>query len=145
MPLEPVNLYEYEARAKQVLPHNVWDFPAGGSMDEVTMRRNRSAFEAIALRPRFLWDVSQRDLTTTVLGSEISMPLMIAPASTQMMAHPEGEVATIRAAGMSGTLMMLSIGSNRRHGGGGRGGHRPGLVYADSSAEGPDGKPGPPG
>ena len=112
MRLDPINLFDYEARAKQGLPHDNWDFIDAGAMDEVTTRRNRSAFEEISLRPRFLRDVSERKLSTTVLGTEISMPIMIAPTGGHMNAHPEGEVATVRGAGMSNTLMMLSTSSN---------------------------------
>ena len=112
MRLDPINLYDYEARAKQVLPHNAWDFIDAGAMDEFTTRRNRTAFEALTLRPRFLRDVSNRDISTTVLGQKISMPVMIAPAGSHMMAHPEGELATARGAGMSDTLMLLSTSSN---------------------------------
>ncbi len=112
MRLDPINLYDYEARAKQVLPHNAWDFIDAGAMDEFTTRRNRSAFEALTLRPRFLRDVSNRDISTTVLGQKISMPVMISPAGSHMIAHPEGELATARGAGMSDTLMLLSTSSN---------------------------------
>jgi isopentenyl diphosphate isomerase/L-lactate dehydrogenase-like FMN-dependent dehydrogenase len=52
MRLEPINLYDYEARAKPVLPHNVWDFIDAGAMDEANTLRNRTAFEALTLRPR---------------------------------------------------------------------------------------------
>ena len=112
MRLDPINLYDYEARAKQVLPHDIWDFIEGGSMDEFTTRRNRSAFEALTLRPRFLRDISHRDISTTVLGERISLPVMICPAGSHMIAHPEGEVATAQGTGMSNTLMMLSTFSN---------------------------------
>ena len=112
MTMEPINLYDYEARAKQALPHNNWEFIEAGSMDEFTTRRNRSAFEQLTLRPRFLRDVSERNLSTTVLGQEISMPVMVSPAGSHMLAHPEGEVATARGAGRSDTLMMLSTSSN---------------------------------
>ncbi len=112
MRLDPINLYDYEAMAKQVLPHNDWDTIDAGAMDMFTTRRNRSAFEALTLRPRFLRDISQRDISTTVLGEEISLPVMIAPAGSHMKAHPEGELATARGAGMSNTLMMLSTSSN---------------------------------
>ena len=112
MRLDPINLYDYEARAKQVLPHNIWDFIEGGAMDEVTTRRNRSAFEDLTLRPRFLRDISHREISTTVLGQPISMPVMISPAGAHMIAHPEGEVATARGAGMSDTMMLLSTSSN---------------------------------
>ena len=109
---DPINLYDYEARAKLVLPHNNWEFIEAGSMDEFTTRRNRSAFEDLKLRPRFLRDVQERKISTTVLGQEISMPVMVAPAGSHMIAHPDGEVGTARGAGMSNTLMMLSTSSN---------------------------------
>ena len=112
MSLDPINLYDYEARAKLTLPHNNWEFIEAGAMDEFTTRRNRSAFEDLTLRPRFLRDITERDISTTVLGTEISMPVMVAPAGSHMMAHPEGEAATARGAGMSNTLMMLSTSSN---------------------------------
>ena len=109
---DPINLYDYESRAKLVLPHNNWEFIEAGAMDEYTTRRNRSAFEDLRLRPRFMRDVSERNISTTVLGQEISMPVMVAPAGSHMLAHPDGEVATARGTGMSDTLMMLSTSSN---------------------------------
>ena len=109
---DPINLYDYEARAKLVLPHNNWEFIEAGSMDEFTTRRNRSAFEDLKLRPRFLRDVQERKISTTVLGQEISMPVMVAPAGSHMLAHPDGEVGTAQGAGRSDTLMMLSTSSN---------------------------------
>src|SRR4029434_7556787 len=112
MHVDPINLYEYEARAQQVLPHDYWDFIAGGSKDELTTRRNRTAFDAISLRPRFLRDVTERKLATTVLGTPISFPVMICPAGGHKIAHPEGECATAQGAGMSNTLMMLSTSSH---------------------------------
>jgi len=109
---DPINLYDYEERAKLTLPHNDWDTIDAGAMDMFTTRRNRTAFEALTLRPRFLRTVEERNLSTTVLGEKISMPVVIAPAGSHMRAHPEGEVATARGAGMSDTLMMLSTSSN---------------------------------
>ena len=112
MRLDPINLYDYEERAKLVLPHNAWDAIDAGAMDEFTTRRNRTAFEALTLRPRFLRDISERDISTTVLGERISLPVMLAPAGSHMRAHQDGELATVRGAGMSDTLMMLSTSSN---------------------------------
>ena len=112
MRLDPINLYDYEARAKQVLPHNMWEYIERGAMDGFTTRRNRTAFEDLTLRPRFLRDISHRDISTTVLGEPISLPVMVCPAGAHMMAHPEGEVATAKGAGMSDTLMMLSNSSS---------------------------------
>ena len=112
MRLDPINLYDYEARAKQLLSHNTWDFIDAGAMDQSTTLRNRTAFEVLTLRPRFLRDISERSISTTVLGTEISLPVMIAPAGSHMLAHPDGELATARGAGMSNTLMLLSTASN---------------------------------
>ena len=109
---DPINLYEYEARARQVLPHNYWEFIEAGAMDEFTTARNRSAFEALTLRPRFMRDVTERKISTTVLGTDISFPVMISPAEGHTIAHPEGECATARGAGMSNTLMMCSTTSS---------------------------------
>jgi isopentenyl diphosphate isomerase/L-lactate dehydrogenase-like FMN-dependent dehydrogenase len=111
MRLDPISLYDYEARAQQMLPHDYWDFISGGSKDELTTQRNRSAFDAISLRPRLLRDVTERQLATTVLGTPISFPVMISPTGGHKVAHPEGEGATARGAGMSQTLMMLSTSS----------------------------------
>ena len=77
----------------------------------ITTGRNREAFESILLKPRFLRDVSKRDLSTTVLGKEISFPVMLAPAGGQTFVHPDGELAAARAAGAAGTIMGLSTSS----------------------------------
>ena len=112
MQLDPINLYEFEARARGLLPRHIWDFIEAGNGEEITTRRNRAALDAVALRPRFLVDVRSRDTSTTVLGSKISFPVMIAPAGEQGIAHPEGELATARAAGGAGTIMALSNNAN---------------------------------
>ena len=112
MRMDPINLYEYEARARQVLPHNLWEFIEAGAMDELTTARNRSAFEALTLRPRFMRDVTERKISTSVLGADISLPVMISPAEGHTHAHPEGECATARGAGMSKTLMICSTTSS---------------------------------
>ena len=112
MSLDPINLYDYEERARMVIPHNDWDTIEAGAMDMFTTRRNRTAFEALTLRPRFLRDIGDVDISTTMLGEEISLPVFICPAGSHLKAHPDGELATVRGAGMSNTLMMLSTGSN---------------------------------
>ena len=112
MRLEPINLYDYEARAKTLLSHNNWEFIEAGAMDEITTARNRSAFEDITLRPRFLIDPTERKIATTVLGEAISFPVMISPTDGHGLAHPEAECATARGAGMSKTLMMCSTSSH---------------------------------
>ena len=111
MNVGPVNLFEYEALAKERLPKDEYDFIAGGAMDEITLRRTRAAFDSIMLRPRMLVDISQRDLSTTVLGQRIEFPVMLDPAGNHGRAHPEAELAAARAAGSMGTVMILSSGS----------------------------------
>lgn len=111
--MEPVNIREYEARAKASMDPAAWDFYYGGSDDEVTLRANRTAFERIRLRPRMLVDVSVCDLRTTVQGSAVSMPILVAPTAFHCLAHPEGECATAEAAGAADTLMVASTVSNR--------------------------------
>jgi len=70
-------------------------------------------FDAILLRPRMMVDISQRDLRTTVLGQEIRFPIMLDPAGNHAAAHPEGELASARAAGAAGTILVLSAQSSR--------------------------------
>jgi 4-hydroxymandelate oxidase len=85
-----------------------WDFYHGGSDDEVTLRDSRAAYERIRLRPRVLVDVSHCDTSTTVLGTPVSMPILVAPMALHCLAHPEGECATAQGAGVAGTLMIAS-------------------------------------
>ena len=112
MTLEPINLFDFEARAQQILPPHVWGFIASGAFDEVTVRRNRTAFDMVALRPRFMVDLENRDLSTTVLGQKISLPVMIAPAGGYKMVNAEAELAAARAAGGAGTIMAMSSSGN---------------------------------
>lgn len=107
-----INLYDYEAAARQRLPAMAYDYYASGALDEITLRENHAAYDRIALRYRVLRDVSQRDLSTTVLGQRVSMPILIAPTAFHGMANPEGELATARAAGAARTIMVLSTLSN---------------------------------
>ena len=111
METNPVNLFEYEALAKKHLPRTRYDYIAGGATDEITLRRTRAVFDSIMLRPRMLVDIGQRELTTTVLGEKISFPVMLDPSGDHARAHPEGELATVRAAGSVGTIMIVSVGS----------------------------------
>jgi 4-hydroxymandelate oxidase len=103
-----VNVFDYEELARQKLSRPFFDYVAGGADDEVTLHRNREAFERIELRPRALMDVSNVDLSTTVLGREVTMPVLLAPVALQRLAHSEGEVASARAAAKAGTIMALS-------------------------------------
>ena len=108
-----INVHDYEAAAQARIEPGAWDYYQGGSDDEVTLRANRNAFERIRLRPRMLVDVQHPDMHTTVLGTPVSMPILVAPSAYHRLAHSEGECATVRGAGMAGTLMTASSFSNR--------------------------------
>src|SRR6266487_1656879 len=108
--MDPVNVFDYEALARTKMDPAHWDYIQGGSDDEVTLRSNRASLECIRLRPRVLVDVSANVLNTrtSVLGTPVSMPLMVAPMALHCLAHPEGECATAQAAGRANTLMIAS-------------------------------------
>ena len=106
--MELVNVLDYEAAAAATLGPGPLGYFAGGAGDEVTLRENVAAYGRYLLRPRVLVDVGQCATTTTVLGREIAMPLLVAPVAFQRLAHPDGEVATARAALAAGTIMCLS-------------------------------------
>ncbi|CAN6236290.1 unnamed protein product [Urochloa humidicola] len=102
------NVSDYEELAKQKLSKMVFDFYASGAEDQWTLRENREAFSRILFRPRVLIDVSRINMSMSVLGYNISMPIMVAPTALHKLAHSEGEVASARAAAAAGTIMMLS-------------------------------------
>ncbi len=104
----PINLSDIEQLALARLPRGTADYFAGAAEDEVTLRANRTAFESLFLRPRCLVDVSRISTATTVLGTPVDLPVLIAPTGFQQLAHPEGELATARAASAAGTVMILS-------------------------------------
>ncbi|XWK90010.1 MAG: alpha-hydroxy acid oxidase [Phormidium sp.] len=108
MSVKLINLFEYEPLAQARLSPMAFDYYASGAWDEVTLKDNRAAFNRYKLRPRMLVDVSHRDLSTTILGQKLAMPILIAPMAFQCLAHPEGEVATACAARELGTIMVLS-------------------------------------
>ena len=101
-----------EAQARGRMPRTSWDYYASGADDERCLRRNVEAFDRVSLHPRVLVDVTQRALATTVLGQPLAMPLGVAPMAFQRLAHAEGELAAVRAAGAAGALFVLSTLAN---------------------------------
>ncbi|PSS18126.1 Peroxisomal (S)-2-hydroxy-acid oxidase [Actinidia chinensis var. chinensis] len=108
---EPVNIKEFQELARKSLPKMYFDFINGGAEDQHTLRENVAAFRSITMRPRILVDVSRIDMSTTILGYHTSSPIMIGPTSMHKFAHPEGEIATARAAAACNTIMVLSCSS----------------------------------
>jgi isopentenyl diphosphate isomerase/L-lactate dehydrogenase-like FMN-dependent dehydrogenase len=106
--MTPLNVWEYERLAWEVLEAGAHGYYAGGADDELTLRENVDAFRRLQLRPRMLVDVEAATTRTTVLGEEIALPVLVAPVAFQRVAHPDGEVAMARAARAAGTIMCLS-------------------------------------
>lgn len=104
----PINVADYERLAADLLDPGVLGYYAGGAGDERTLRDNVDAFARRRLRPRVLVDVSEVSTATTVLGAEVSLPVLVAPTALQRLAHPEGEPAMARAAAAAGTIFTLS-------------------------------------
>jgi 4-hydroxymandelate oxidase len=107
-----IHLGDFEAIARERLAQGVYDYFAGGAEDEWTLARNRAAWSEIALHHRVLAGVARRDPSTTVLGHRLAIPALIAPMAFQRMAHPDGELATLRAAAAAGSLTVLSMGAS---------------------------------
>lgn len=105
--MKPLNLQEYQAAARAVLPPAVYGIVAAGSDDEVTLQANRAAFDQWRLLPRMWRGYSHADLRTTVLGQEIAMPVLLAPVATHTLVHPLGEAASAAAARRAGTIFTL--------------------------------------
>jgi isopentenyl diphosphate isomerase/L-lactate dehydrogenase-like FMN-dependent dehydrogenase len=106
--VEPVCVADFERLAESRLEPGAFGFYAGGAGDERVLNCNVAAWERLYLRPRVLVDVSEVSTTTTVLGTPVSMPLLVAPVAFQRLAHPEGELGMARGAAAAGTLMCLS-------------------------------------
>ena len=102
------SLEDFRRQARRRLPRAVFDFVEGGAGDEVTLRENRSAFERVTFQPRALVDVSRREQSTTVLGTHVTLPVLLAPAGLARLVSREGELAVARAAGRAGTIFVLS-------------------------------------
>jgi 4-hydroxymandelate oxidase len=114
LPGGATNLQELEQLARERLSAMAYDYYASGALDERTLRDNEAAWARLPLHYRVLVDVSTRDPSTTVLGTPVSMPVLVAPTAFHKLACPEGEVATARAASGAGTVMILSSLSNTR-------------------------------
>lgn len=108
-----VSLSDYEAAAHAKLSDPAWAYFGGGSADEITLHRNRTALDALRLMPHVLVDVEKVDMSTTLLGHQLAHPILLAPTSSHVLAHPDAEVATVKGAGMAGAIMVASTVSNR--------------------------------
>jgi L-lactate dehydrogenase (cytochrome) len=99
---------ELRTAARRALPGPVFDFIEGAAGDEVTLRRNREAFDELQLCPRALRDVSTISLSTTVLGEPIALPIMGAPHGAGLLFHPEAETGIAQALHGARTIYVVS-------------------------------------
>jgi isopentenyl diphosphate isomerase/L-lactate dehydrogenase-like FMN-dependent dehydrogenase len=112
VPLFTTDGTKVEAVAEGVMEPGAFGYVAGGAGSGETMRANRDAFARWRIVPRMLTDASSRDTSVTVLGTRIPAPVLLAPIGVQSIVHPEGELATARAAGELGVPMVLSTASS---------------------------------
>lgn len=108
---QPVELREFETLARNCLAQELFEHLAAGSDDEWTLQENLAAFKRIQILPQVLRDVTSRDLSTTVLGQRIDLPVLLAPIACECRFHLAGELAVARAAAAAGTIFALSAGS----------------------------------
>ncbi|MPZ79637.1 MAG: alpha-hydroxy-acid oxidizing protein [Actinophytocola sp.] len=101
-----------EDAARGKLESGPFGYVAGGAGSGATVRANREAFDRWRIVPRMLSDATRRDLSTTVLGTSMPAPVLLAPVGVQSIVHPEGELATARAAAELGVPMILSTASS---------------------------------
>jgi isopentenyl diphosphate isomerase/L-lactate dehydrogenase-like FMN-dependent dehydrogenase len=111
----PVNCGEYERLAEGLTDPAAWGFLSGGAEDESTLRANRGAFGRWTFRPRVLVDVSAVTTATTVLGLPVSLPVLLAPVALHRLYHPDGELATARAAAAEQTVLCVSTMTTHTH------------------------------
>ena len=107
-PKDAINVMDFEPLAHKALAPAHWGYMATGVDDDVTLRMNREAFGHYQLRARRLIDVARIDLKTTVFGAAWDMPIYVSAVGSQMAFHPQGEVATARAAKAQKAMQMLS-------------------------------------
>jgi isopentenyl diphosphate isomerase/L-lactate dehydrogenase-like FMN-dependent dehydrogenase len=111
--LKIANLNELEEEASRVLPKGAFTYIAAGSDNQWTLQENRRAFDRHVLRPQYLVGKDVPDLRTTLLGQDLSMPIIAAPMGAHGLAHVSAEEGTAKGTGEAGTLMTTSTASNK--------------------------------
>lgn len=105
---DALDVFDFEALARKVLPPAHWGYMATGVDGEDTLRANREGFTRYQLRPRRFVDVSRLDMSVELFGAKFSSPLVLCPVGSQRAFHADGEVAAARAAQVKGNLQILS-------------------------------------
>jgi 4-hydroxymandelate oxidase len=108
---DALNVFDFELVARQTLPPAHYGYLATGVDDDATLQANRTGFSKFQIRARRLVDVSRIDTSTELFGTTWKTPIALAPVGSQKAFHADGEVASARAAGARGHLLILSTGS----------------------------------
>jgi L-lactate dehydrogenase (cytochrome) len=106
------NLLDFEAVAKRVMKKTAWAYYSSGADDEITLRDNHSAFHRIWFRPKVLVDVEKIDMSTTMLGTKVSIPFYVTATALGKLGHPEGEVVLTRGAKKHNVIQMVGLNIN---------------------------------
>src|SRR5213082_3308290 len=107
-PPHVVNIEDLRRVAKRRLPRVLFDYIDGGADAELTLRANSRAFDTVTFRPRCAVATSSCDLRTTVLGTTLALPMVLAPIGSSRLFYPRGEEVAAKAAGAAGTAYTLS-------------------------------------
>ena len=102
------NFEDFRKLAKKKLPAPIFHYIDGGADDETTLKRNTNSFDDCDLIPNILRSVGEPDLSTTVFGRKIDMPIFLSPTDMQSLYHPDGDKASARAAEKFGTMYSMS-------------------------------------
>ncbi|ERI53294.1 hypothetical protein N878_16035, partial [Pseudomonas sp. EGD-AK9] len=108
IPAEIAALADYERFARERLSEQAWAYLAGGAADELTLADNRAAFDRLRLRSRVLRDLSGGNTRLRLFGQDFDHPIFLAPVAYQQLAHPDGELASVLAAGAVRAGMLVS-------------------------------------
>ena len=106
------DISDLRSAAKRRLPKSIFDFLDGGADDEISMQTNRSSFGQYHLIPDVLTDVSNIDMSTTVMGQDVSLPFILSPTGMSRLFHHDGERAVAKAAAKAGLIYSLSSNSS---------------------------------
>lgn len=105
---EVFRLSDFEYVAKKILPDTAWCYYSSGSDDEISLRENHNAFSRIFFKPRVLVDISNVDISTTMLGDHTEVPFYCSAAAQAKLGHEEGELSIARGCGKEGVIQMIS-------------------------------------
>lgn len=108
IPPDIVSAADYERYAQHYIEAAAWAYLQGGAADELTLAANRDAWTGLKLWPRVLADVAHGHTRCTLFGDDLAHPIILAPVATQRLFHPEGELASVLAAGVMGGAAVVS-------------------------------------